>query len=133
MHILFIDDNDDFRTLVTGLLHAAGHSVHSGRNGREALRLLTATPTDLLITDIIMPEVDGLELIFKLRRQFPVLPIIAMSGSSAHNALYLGMAQKMGAIATLTKPFSVDELLAAIARVPGAGKEARPAAETEEP
>jgi CheY-like chemotaxis protein len=117
MHLLLIDDNDDLITGTAELLRRAGHAVRSGRNGQEAVRLLEDQAADLLITDILMPEQDGLGLILKVRCQFPSLPIIAMSGAGAPNELYLAIAAKLGAVATLTKPFSRAQLLNAIARV----------------
>src|SRR4051812_11040650 len=110
MHILLIDDNDELRTVVSTLLRDAGHEVRTGRDGEEAQELLRAGRVDLLITDIVMPEEDGLGLIIIVRREYPGLPVIAISGSGAHSALYLKLAGMLGATATLAKPFSFAEL-----------------------
>jgi CheY-like chemotaxis protein len=127
MHILLIDDNDDLSAGTAELLRRAGHSVRVGRNGVEALELLKEQTPDLLITDIVMPEKDGLGLILKVRSDFPALPIIAMSGTAPPNQLYLTMAAKRGTIATLAKPFSREQLLDAVARVPREWKQEPPA------
>lgn len=66
---------------------------------------------DLVITDLVMPEKDGIEIVMELRKTQPDLPIIAMSGQSSHSPLYLGMAKNRGAQRTLAKPFSIETLL----------------------
>ena len=66
---------------------------------------------DLVITDLVMPEKDGIEIVMELRKTQPDLPSIAMSGQSSHSPLYLGMAKNRGAQRTLAKPFSIETLL----------------------
>jgi CheY-like chemotaxis protein len=117
MHILLIDDNAEFRAALSKLLREAGHSVRTGSDGAEAQLLLRSGPADLLITDIVMPEEDGLGLLLVVRREYPGLPVIAISDSGLRSDLYLDLASKLGAVATLTKPFSATELTSAIARV----------------
>ena len=81
-------------------------------NGKEGIGLLAHVPFDLIITDIIMPEKEGIELIIEVRQKHSDMPIIAVSGGS-HRGVddYLQMAKKLGANMTLTKPFSADEIL----------------------
>ena len=117
MRIILVDDNNEFRTITAQLLSRAGHVVRPASSAQDAVRLLSEAPADLIVTDIIMPEEDGLELMMRVRRQFPTVAIIAISGSSPHSGLYLKIASKLGAVAALPKPFSVDELLIAIARI----------------
>jgi CheY-like chemotaxis protein len=117
MHIILVDDNDEFRTVTTELLSRAGHSVRSVTDGQAVRRLLREAPADLLITDIIMPGEDGLSLVTSVRHDYPAVAIIGISGTSSNSTLYLRIAAKLGAAATLLKPFSADELLTAIARI----------------
>ena len=86
--------------------------------GAEALKLSCKGPFDLVITDLIMPEKEGLETIMALRRQSPTTKIIAMSGGGRNSGKdYLAIARLLGAQRTLAKPFSNAELLAAVADV----------------
>jgi len=117
MQIVLVDDNEEFRSVMAQLLSRAGHRVRVADSAKSALRLLREAPAGLLITDIIMPDEDGLELIIKLRAEFPNLALIAISGAGLHAVLYLRIAGKLGAAATFQKPFSTDELLVAIARI----------------
>lgn len=112
--ILVIDDYPDTVDLLREILVPAGYQVAAASDGREALLLLRATNPDLVITDLYMPNQDGLETIIQLRRADPRLPIIAISGGLAANSL-LAAAQKIGAVSALPKPFLTEELLAAVA------------------
>jgi DNA-binding response OmpR family regulator len=116
--ILLVDDNDDFREQSSQLLRLAGYMVTTAGNGNEALRLVQDDVFDLVITDLIMPEKEGIETIVKMRKQIPTLKIIAISGGgliAPEN--YLVLARKLGAAQTLAKPFSGEELLGAVASV----------------
>jgi len=100
------------RRVLRRVLEKEGHEVVEASNGAEALRQHQATPAELVITDILMPEKDGLEVIMALRRQTPELKIIAMSGGGRFNqAEALHMAEPLGAFATLRKPFALDAML----------------------
>jgi DNA-binding response OmpR family regulator len=119
--ILIIEDEAPMRKLVGEFLRLAGYETVTASNGVEGMELAKEIQFDLVITDIIMPEKEGIEVIMDLRRQQPGLRIIAMSGGgrlSADDCLKL--ARKLGAKATLAKPFSGAELLAAVAAVLGA-------------
>lgn len=112
--ILIIDDNEALRTMMAHALTHAGHKVSVAADGKEGLRLFNCRPVELVITDIVMPEQDGIEIVMILRKTHPQLPVLAISGDSPkHSALYLSLARKLGAVETLQKPFSVAALLAA--------------------
>lgn len=110
--ILVIDDEAPIRRLLSQALASAGHEVLEAADGREALRIHQDRPSDLVITDILMPEQDGLEVIMALRRDTPGLKIIAMSGGGMfQQEAALQMAAPLGALATLRKPFDILSLL----------------------
>ena len=118
--ILIIEDDAPIRMLTREFLKRAGHTTWEASNGREGLKLAGQETFDLVLTDIIMPEKEGIEVIMDLRRQQPSLRIIAMSGGgriSADDCLKL--ARRLGARATLNKPFGGTELLATVASVLG--------------
>lgn len=112
--LLIIDDDDLLREVLATALVQAGHIVLQARNGRQGAELFRVEPADLVITDLIMPDREGLETIIALHRELPALPIIAMSGGTAHSKLYLDTATKLGARRTLAKPFAPAALLRAI-------------------
>ena len=113
--VLLVDDDDQFRNMLQSMLERLGHSVAIARNGNEALVRYAERSPDLVITDLIMPDKEGLELIRELRQQSRDLPIIAMSGGGRTKpAIYLKMAGSLGARAVLTKPFTFRQLTAAI-------------------
>ena len=110
--ILVVDDELTIRSLFEEVLKDANHSVKSASNGKEALAILKKETFDLLITDIIMPELDGLELIREIRKTSPDIKIIAMSGGGRLSASkYLPVAGKIGAHKVLKKPVSIDDLV----------------------
>jgi DNA-binding NtrC family response regulator len=113
--ILIIDDEDELRFLLRQMLEQAGHEVTEAVNGAEGIKLYERDLHELIITDIIMPEKEGVETILALRRNDPKLPIIAISGGGRLDATdFLTMAKKLGARHTLTKPFRRDQLLDAV-------------------
>lgn len=113
--ILLADDDDQFRDMLEAMLERLGHSVVIARNGNEALKRYREAPTDLVITDLIMPDKEGLETIRELRRGSANVKIIAMSGGGRVTpAMYLKLAAEMGAAAILAKPFSSQQLSDAI-------------------
>ena len=88
------------------------------RNGKEGLELFARANADLVMTDIVMPEVEGLEVLMKLRKKEPPVKIIAMSGGGRVSATdYLRIARQMGAAQVLAKPFSNEAMMAAIAEL----------------
>lgn len=125
--ILLIDDDRSVRTILRLTLVHFGHAVTEAANGREGLALFVDTGSgahDLVITDIVMPEHDGLEFLIELRKRRNVTKVIAMSGGGRMSAAdYLHNARLLGANRVLAKPFSNEVLLAAIGELlpPGAG------------
>ena len=114
--ILLIDDDDAVRTALRLLLTHFGHTVIEARNGREGLAVFDDIDADLLITDIVMPERDGLEVLMELHARHPPLKIIAISGGGRHLEAKdcLHTATVMGAAKVLVKPFRNEELMAAV-------------------
>jgi two-component system chemotaxis response regulator CheY len=116
MQILLVDDDDLSRGTIHQMLERAGHAVTSTGSGSDALRLFGSTKPELVVTDLIMPDTDGLELIQELRKADPAIRILAISGGGRVNANeYLSVARKFGAAGVLAKPFSNQELKDAIA------------------
>jgi CheY-like chemotaxis protein len=113
--ILLVDDDDQFRVMLQAMLERLGHTVVTARSGKEALACNAERPSDLVITDLIMPDKDGLEVIRELHESAPNVPIIAMSGGGRMNpAMYLKIATQMGAREVLAKPFTLSQLSTAI-------------------
>lgn len=116
--ILLIDDDDLVRETMGTVLRNANHEVLEATDGRHALDVLGHDIVDLLITDIVMPELDGIGLIREIRKRFPGLHVIAISGGGRQRNLdYLEVAQKLGAEFILPKPFLPRRLLAAVETV----------------
>jgi CheY-like chemotaxis protein len=112
--ILFIDDEEQVRMLILVMLEGAGYRVLTAENGKHGLRLLERQEVDVILVDILMPDMDGLDLIPLLRKTRPAIKIIAISGGSGEGD-YLDAAKCLGAHATLKKPFSLQELLHTVA------------------
>jgi DNA-binding NtrC family response regulator len=115
--IVVIDDEPAMLRIAARTLEAAGYMVAAFANGRRGVDYFKTDTADLLITDIFMPEMEGLETIQTAHRMRPEMPIIAMSGVSFDGGDYLRIAERFGAIATLKKPFRRSELLALVSRL----------------
>jgi DNA-binding NtrC family response regulator len=117
--VLVIEDDTDVRTLLRRRLERAGHEVVEAPDGRTGVRKYRESPTDVIITDIIMPEQEGLETIMALRKDFPNVKIVAISGGGVAmpGSTCLHLAAKLGAEATFTKPLDFDALLSTVARL----------------
>ena len=115
--IIVIDDEPGMRLVTQRILEASGHQVLVFADGRGAVAHIAAQPVDLLITDIFMPDMEGLETIREVRALRPALPIIAVSGFTFADRDYLDMAEKLGAAASLKKPFHTDQLLDLVSRL----------------
>ena len=115
-HILIIDDDEFFREMLVQMLQQEGHQVTASNDGVKALAMLERTRPDLILTDILMPNMDGVELIMELSRQSNNTPVIAMSGGrrSITPAFNLESAKLLGVKVTLTKPFTIQALRAAL-------------------
>jgi len=119
-NLLIIDDDDEIRMMLGRLFEDSGHSVGLAADGDKGLKYIKENDTDLVITDIIMPEKEGLETIRELKRDYPDIKIIVISGGGNLNVeSYFKIAKTFGADASLEKPFMpsdltkiVDELLA---------------------
>lgn len=113
--ILIIDDDPSILTMLNRMLEKAGYEVDIASNGSEGLEKIESCPPDLLITDIVMPEKEGLELILYLRRKNPGLKIVAISGGGRFNYEgYLTSAKLLGADLTFQKPLVHKEFIQAI-------------------
>jgi len=113
--ILLIDDDALLRDVVRKYLSLAGHKVAIAIDGREAVQSFESGQFDLVITDILMPEMDGLEVILRLRKKQSDIPILALSGGGrTRNMDVLHHAESFGASALLAKPFMPAELLAIV-------------------
>lgn len=115
--ILIVDDDRLLRDATRAVLEEEGHEVVEADDGVEALRLHLAEQADVVICDLFMPGQDGIETIRELRRDFPALRIIAVSGGGYSGAIdVLKMARLIGASEVLSKPYSRTALVAAITR-----------------
>ena len=118
-HILIIDDDEQFRSFLELLLTREGHSVKTAADGIEGIAVFKTDKFDLVITDIIMPNGRGIDVILALEKINDKTPIIAISGGSRQASdiqFNLAAASSMGVKVTLEKPFSVEELRRAITR-----------------
>lgn len=113
--ILLIDDQEEIRSMMSALLTEVGYEVESAGDGEEGMKLFRDNPFELIITDVVMPEKEGLEVIAEIRKEFPFTKVIAVSGGGAHSNLgYLTIAERLGADRTFSKPFKIDAFLEAV-------------------
>ncbi|MBU0725979.1 MAG: response regulator [Alphaproteobacteria bacterium] len=116
--LLLIDDDALVRSTLRQILERAGHTVLEASNGGEGLTRLAGQAIDLMITDIIMPEKEGVETIVETRKRHPTLPIIAISGGGrTKNMDFLDVARQVGATETLAKPFRPQILVELVAKL----------------
>jgi CheY-like chemotaxis protein len=113
-HLLIVDDDSMIRHLIRRTLERTGHSMVEAENGLEAIRTLTQKRADLVLLDLNMPEMEGIETVQEIRRTFPRTKIIVISGVEA---VYLKGSELLGADAAIRKPFHPEELRATVARV----------------
>ncbi len=110
--ILLVEDNDDLRTMLKGSLEKQMHRIMEASNGREALIKFKSSVTDLVITDLLMPEQDGIGLIMELKKKKPDIKIIAISGGGKIGpSNYLDIAKTLGADAVFPKPFNLNQFI----------------------
>ncbi len=113
--ILVIDDDSDYRTMICDMLELAGYNVIEAEDGDVGVRLYRKQKPDLTITDLIMPNKEGIELVMELTREFPDAKIIAISGGGKIAPdVFLEAAKELGAKSFLRKPFKRKELIAAV-------------------
>ncbi|NCC52892.1 MAG: response regulator [Spartobacteria bacterium] len=118
--ILLIDDDRMFRQVLRNLLEDSGYAVMELPDGRQSIPTCRENKIDAVITDILMPDREGLETIMALRREFPELQIIAISGGGANGPdIYLKTAERLGVSCALSKPFKREELLQALEDICG--------------
>ena len=115
--IMIVDDDPGIRRALHILLTRAGYLVTQARDGVEALRLWRDAGGDLVITDLHMPEKNGIEMIVELQSHTPGIRIIAMSGGGQTRRLdLLGNASMLGAVLTIEKPFTLNEMMDTVRR-----------------
>ncbi len=118
MRILLIEDDEDFRGVLRTALEIKGFEVAQAGDGEEGIRVFRHQGADLVLCDLFMPQKDGLEMIRELRRNFPGVKIIAMSGGGFEGKMnLLSVAKLMGADALLQKPFDQPTLLTTVEQV----------------
>ena len=116
--ILIIDDQDELVQALARIARSQGHTVFTASDGKTALRHFAGQPTDVVVTDIYMPEMDGIEFIMRLKEAFPETRVIAMSGGGImRKENVLGAASMLGAEAVLEKPFDAADFIGTLERV----------------
>lgn len=115
--ILIVEDEVPFRSVIKAALVQHGHTVLEAGDGRTGLELLKTRVVDVVVTDVLMPDQDGIALIMRLREMKHPAPIIAITGHPVEAELYLKVAKSLGAQRVLKKPFNMQELLTAIGEV----------------
>ena len=116
--ILIVDDDEKIVETLSIILKKEGYDILTGANGNDGLKLCLEQKVDLVITDIVMPEKEGLETIIDMKKSFPSIKIIAISGGGKIGPEdYLILAEKFGAKKTLAKPFKKDDILLAVQEV----------------
>jgi len=109
--ILIIDDDEDLRNTISTLVESAGHTPHLAAHGVEGMEILNRTKIDVAITDIVMPEKEGIATIIDIKRDFPNIRIIAITG---YQDSYLTYARQLGADIAIRKPLDLPVLMAHI-------------------
>jgi len=118
--ILIVDDDDLIRELLYEILESNGYHVIEAENGNRALEILENESVNLIITDIIMPDKEGIETIIEIKKKLPKTKIIAMSGGGQLDAnSYLSIAKKLGVTKTISKPFDPKSLLNIVSELLG--------------
>lgn len=118
--LLVVDDEEGIRDALNMVLEDLGHIVLTAANGKEALNIIQRYAIDLVITDILMPEGDGLELINSLRKEKPGLKSIVISGGDPQ---FLSISTCLGADRVLPKPFGQDQLKDMVSELLGSGRQ----------
>ncbi len=118
--ILIIDDDEMIRVVFERFLKGKGYAVDCAAGGKEGLRLLETEPPDLVVTDIMMPDTDGLEVVLSMHKTHPGIPVIAVSGGMSVAPMdFLPLVKKFGAGKVFYKPVELDDLLEGIQELLG--------------
>lgn len=119
--ILIMDDDDQFREMLKMMLETEGYNdIEDAESGYVGMKLIRKSPFDLVITDIVMPDKEGIETIMEIKKYFPAIKIIAISGGGKIGPDgYLMLAGQLGADKTLAKPFMQSELIRAVRELLG--------------
>jgi DNA-binding NtrC family response regulator len=113
--ILIIDDELSIRSLLSKILEREGYGVMTAPDGKEGMKIVDKMHPDLVITDIIMPEKEGIEIILELKKRYPDIPVIAISGGGLNSSeSYLNVAELLGATSVFEKPIEKEKLLHAV-------------------
>ena len=113
--LLLVDDDEDVRVLLRRRLESEGYRVAEAPNGEVALEMYRRNPTEVVLTDIVMPEMDGRKLISALRDSFPDVRIVAISGATDRDVPeLLRDGKRLGALQTLQKPFTSQQMFDAV-------------------
>lgn len=113
--IVIIDDDKDYLAFLVALLSRAGYACQGFIEARKALEYMQAAPAGLVVTDVFMPDTDGIEVLRSIRRTSPVTPVIALSGANGrYRRFYLDAMQALGAAFELAKPIDPARLLIAV-------------------
>ena len=117
--ILVVDDEAPVRNLLSDVLEKEGYSVFTAETGVEASTIYNANQIDLIITDLVMPEKGGIDLIMELKKQDPNIKVIAISGGGGITGRfdYLPIAKLVGATEIIAKPFQVTEIRSQVAKM----------------
>ncbi|MFT5369713.1 MAG: DNA-binding response OmpR family regulator [Candidatus Latescibacterota bacterium] len=117
--ILIIDDDEMFRIFLTDLLTSEGYEIFAAKDGNTGVEMFKEVSPDLIVTDILMPEKEGIETIREIRQESSVVKIIALSGGGTHptGLDYLQMALELGANLSFPKPFKISEFRTAVAKL----------------
>jgi len=114
--ILLVEDDPACATMLRTALNAFGHQVVLAPDGRQALRLFDPLAMNVAVVDLMLPEMDGMELILKLQEREPSVRVIAMTGGGRGKPeAYLRMAERLGAVKSIAKPFPLEDLRQAVA------------------
>jgi len=120
MRVLIVDDDEQIRVLLQQMMEWAGFDVLVAENGKVAMKMQSQQPADLVITDLIMPEQEGLETISWLKKDYPGIKIIAISGGGRIGPeAYLPAALELGADLVFSKPFDVQEVVNSVKNLLG--------------
>lgn len=114
--ILLVEDDAACATMLRTALTTFGHQVVLAPDGKQALRLYDPQAINVVVADLMMPEMDGMELILKLQERDPAVRVIAMTGGGRGKPeAYLRMAERLGAVKSIAKPFPLEDLRQAVA------------------